>query len=299
MHPKVLEIAETELRETESRKVQTLEQFKDWLEKHPFLVSTRRDDIFLLSFLRLCKYNVDKACQRYEKTFTIMKKYPEMFLFDVDNMEKCFNIIRSGYIYALPGFDDEGCKVIINRICERDLETQTPVMILTASRYLFLSLLNEHENQMCKYKMILDFSNVTMKHIFNPMESKVAVESNASALSVRVSKYILINTSPVVTGGVEFVKMLLSEKMRKRVVVLKNQDELVQHINPISMLPKRYGGTKDEEELRAESAKNIIDNREIILKTIKCDIDMEKIPKSKLEKDEFEHVGSFLKLEID
>ena len=36
------EKAEKELRETESRRKQSLEQFKNWLKKHPYLKNTRQ-----------------------------------------------------------------------------------------------------------------------------------------------------------------------------------------------------------------------------------------------------------------
>lgn len=42
MDPKFVEIAERELRETESRKTQALQQVNDWLDKHPFIKDCRR-----------------------------------------------------------------------------------------------------------------------------------------------------------------------------------------------------------------------------------------------------------------
>lgn len=42
MEKKFIEKARIELREDESRKYQSLAQFRDWLSKHPFLSSVRQ-----------------------------------------------------------------------------------------------------------------------------------------------------------------------------------------------------------------------------------------------------------------
>jgi hypothetical protein len=42
MDPKFVEIAKNELREEEPRRTQALQQFNDWLDKHPFITKVRR-----------------------------------------------------------------------------------------------------------------------------------------------------------------------------------------------------------------------------------------------------------------
>lgn len=39
-----IEKAKSELRETDTRKTQSLEQFRDWLSKHPFLKDVRQGE---------------------------------------------------------------------------------------------------------------------------------------------------------------------------------------------------------------------------------------------------------------
>jgi hypothetical protein len=41
-----IEKAENELRETESRKSQALAQFREWINKHPYLKSVRQGKIY-------------------------------------------------------------------------------------------------------------------------------------------------------------------------------------------------------------------------------------------------------------
>lgn len=299
MHPKVLEIAEVELRETESRKNQFLQQFKDWLEKHPFIVSSRRDDMFLLSFLRLTKYNLDRACQRYEKTFLNMIKYPNIFSKKDADLKKILEVVKRGYIYPVPGFDDEGCKIFIIRICQRDPDLISAAMAIECAAYIVSTLYSEHENQITKYKLIIDYKNATMKNMLNIMENKIIMELLQSALSVRISKIILVNLHPIVQGLAELIKTMTSEKMRSRTITLKNLSDLSEHITPISNLPTIFGGQKNEKDITESLLKDMSDNREKFVEMLTYELVEDKIPKSKLANDESDHVGSFVKLEID
>lgn len=47
MDPKFSKIAESELRETESRRTQAIQQLNDWLDKHPFIKKVRRGEIHI------------------------------------------------------------------------------------------------------------------------------------------------------------------------------------------------------------------------------------------------------------
>lgn len=300
MHPKLVEIAENDLRETESRKIQLLQQFRDWIEKHPFIVSSKRDDNFLLAFLRQTKYNLDKACQKYEKTFIMMRKYPTFYQTDADRIEKCFEVIKKGYIYAVPGFDDEGSKVVIVRIGQRDPDDMSVALIMESSTYMLTTLLStSDENQIAKYKVIIDFENVTMKKMLNAMENKIVLEMMTTGLSMRISKFISINFPPIVQSLADVVRMMASEKINKRSVSLKDHTLLGEHIKPIAMLPKIYGGNQNESEITENLVKTMLEDRENFIEMLTFEIAEDKIPRSKLVKDEYENVGSFVKLEID
>lgn len=45
--------AKDELRETDERKRQSIEQFRDWLSKHPFLNSIRKGDSVAITYVVL------------------------------------------------------------------------------------------------------------------------------------------------------------------------------------------------------------------------------------------------------
>lgn len=299
MHPKVLETAEKELRETESRRTQTLQQFREWIEKHPFLLSTRRDDVFLLMFLRLTKYNVDKACQRYEKSFIFQEKYPHFSLKASGEYEKYVELMRRGFVYPLDGFDCNGCKIIVIRIGQMDPERDSVALMTQTVQSVFSCLLEQQETQICKYNIIVDYENVTLKHILKPTDYKIIVEGFTSCLSVRVNKFILVNASPFVARSIEFVKMLLSEKLKKRFTVLRSSNEMKGNVQPDEMLPTRYGGNADENAILDKLTEVMRNNEKTYKDTFVYNFNKEKLPKKELFKDNCDGIGSFLKLEID
>ncbi|CAN7980945.1 unnamed protein product, partial [Ixodes pacificus] len=76
--PELQLIAETELRETEDGKIESLDKLNQLLDEEPDLYS-RRDDEFLLRFLRVRKYNVDTAQKKVKEYYKTRKNFPSVF----------------------------------------------------------------------------------------------------------------------------------------------------------------------------------------------------------------------------
>lgn len=72
------EIARYELNEVTERVPQDLKDFKEWIAKQPHL-KPRTDDQFLISFLRGCKYSLEKAKIKIDKYYTLKTKYPDFY----------------------------------------------------------------------------------------------------------------------------------------------------------------------------------------------------------------------------
>lgn len=72
------EIACNELNEVAERVPQDLKEFKEWIEKQPHL-KARTDYQFLISFLRGCKYSLEKAKTKIDMYYTLKTKYPDFY----------------------------------------------------------------------------------------------------------------------------------------------------------------------------------------------------------------------------
>lgn len=98
---------------------------------------------------------------------------------------------------------------------------------------------------------------------------------------------------------IEIFKQLMSEKLNKRLFIIKNSDELKKHIDP-SLLPIEFGGTKTEAQMLAEFLKFRDEKQDLLRQLFDFKVDWNKVPPEKfLSTDEHGTVGSFRKLEID
>lgn len=116
--PDAQAVARTVLREDEATREQALEQFRDWILKHPTIKRCRTDPLFLLKFLRTKKFSVPMAQDMLERYLTVRQLYPEWFQKLDINDPDIEAIIDSGYIVPLPQKDENGRQVILTCIGE-------------------------------------------------------------------------------------------------------------------------------------------------------------------------------------
>lgn len=93
--PSLQKVAIEELNEDPARVEADILSLKTWIEQQPHL-RARTDDQFLLSFLRGCKYSLEKAKSKIDKYYMLRSKFPELFtLRDLDD-PKIREIIKLG-----------------------------------------------------------------------------------------------------------------------------------------------------------------------------------------------------------
>lgn len=95
LSPALAVLSENELNETPERLVSDLRAMKEWIKKSPHLRS-RTDDQFLVTFLRGCKFNLEKAKKKFDLYYTVRSFMPEV-MFNRDPLnERLQSIIRLG-----------------------------------------------------------------------------------------------------------------------------------------------------------------------------------------------------------
>lgn len=88
-------VAIEELNEESDKIEEVLTAFKVWITSTPHL-KARTDDQFLVTFLRGCKYNLEKAQKKLDMFYTLRTHMPELML-DRDPMDqKLHAIIKLG-----------------------------------------------------------------------------------------------------------------------------------------------------------------------------------------------------------
>jgi hypothetical protein len=90
-------LAAAELNETPDRLQSDLWAFKEWIKQCPHL-KARMDDQFLITFLRGCKFSLEKAKQKFDLYYTVRSELPEVMLNRDPLDERLQTIIRLGCV---------------------------------------------------------------------------------------------------------------------------------------------------------------------------------------------------------
>jgi hypothetical protein len=195
--------------------------------------------------------------------------------------------------------DEEGRRVIFVQTRKMNSKMYSPVDATRLLTYLVSVLLEEEETQIAGIVLIYDNASLTLKHLLSPLDAKEYMHFfNSCALTRQKGVYIM-NLPPIANFFLELIKSLISEKLRKRLFVLKRSDDLKNYINP-ALLPKEYGGTRCE----ADMMQDFLELREKhlgkLLKFLEYKVDWSKVPREKIwPNQQNDTVGSFRKLEID
>jgi hypothetical protein len=93
--PALAKLAAEELNETPDRLQSDLKALKEWIKQSPHL-RVRTDDQFLVTFLRGCKFSLEKAKQKFDLYYTVRSDLPEVMLNRDPLNERLKLIIRLG-----------------------------------------------------------------------------------------------------------------------------------------------------------------------------------------------------------
>lgn len=238
------QVAINELNEVPERIPGDIEALRSWLKQTPNLKS-RSDDQFLVSFLRGCKYSLEKAKRKIEMYYTARTTTPEFFA-NRDPADRFLQeIINLGLIMPLPV--DESLsqpRIILTRLGGNDF-----------GKYDFLSIMKV-TYLMADYVMINSDVTIISGHI-NVVDLRGCGVSLMTQITPSVIRKLstLLEPFPVRVKAIHLVnppkgietvfKLFMSvchEKLRSRVMMHESFDALHKVVDK-KYLPKEYGGT--------------------------------------------------------
>lgn len=123
------------------------------------------DDDFLLQFLRTKKYSNAAAFKLLENYLTAKFRYPKWFIYDDNDVVKMRELYSTGYIYPLMERDEEGRRIILVQVRKMDPAKYNSGDIIRLSALVSATVMEEHETQVAGFIAIIDYAEVTMKHI--------------------------------------------------------------------------------------------------------------------------------------
>ncbi|XP_036339856.1 clavesin-1-like isoform X1 [Rhagoletis pomonella] len=304
LSPEMKLLAKEELHEDDNIRQQALKQFREWISKHPSIKKCRTDSMFLLRFLRTKKFSVPEACEMLERYLTIRQLFPQWFSkLDITDSE-ISEIFDNGYLIPLPEKDDNGRQVILSVARNFDPYKYNSVQMARIHSLICESLLDDEQSQVAGYVYINDESGIKMgfASLWSLADLRSMVKCIQNSTPMRHKETHFINIPHFANRIIELGVSLLSEKLRKRIVIHKTLDALKEKVKP-AILPREYGGTIPVSDIIKQFKLKLLEKRSAILSLDDMYIDITKQPNISsnigLSDVDVGIVGSFRKLEVD
>jgi len=242
---KLEQLAEEELGETEEVRACTLNEMKHWLQSQPHIHNCRTDDNFLLRFLRMQKFRVDKSCAVLEKYTLMREEYPWYFRnLDISRPE-LKELVLSGFMFVLPERDSFGRRVIFHIPRCLDPSRHSMEDVIKVIAITLETLLEDEENQIRGLACIVDASDLSLAHMtfWNPIELRRVINLCEKSIPMRHKGVNYIHLPSFVSTMFNFVKGILSKKIQNRIYIHNSLGELVERVGDVAVLPEEYGGS--------------------------------------------------------
>lgn len=96
LSPELQKLACEELFEVPEKIPAMVQNLKEWIEKSPHL-KARTDDQFLVTFLRCCKYSLERAKYKIDMFYTLRTHLPELMQDRDPNKLRLSEIMKTGW----------------------------------------------------------------------------------------------------------------------------------------------------------------------------------------------------------
>lgn len=244
--PEVMEYARRELGETEEVKCQTLQELRDMVYERGECLPYRMDDDFLIRFLRVRHFNVNRAHRLVVNYCNFKEEHPELHK-NVSPLE--MKHIGEDDVMTVPGYRTQcGRRMMIYRMGNWN-PRKYPVEEIFKATVIILELgVLEPAAQILGGIAIFDLEGITMAHAWTvtPQVASMVLALMVTAFPMKTYAIHILHQSWVFDVIFAVFKPLLDVRMQNRIFFHgSDMSSLHKHVSP-SHLPKRYGGTREE-----------------------------------------------------
>lgn len=211
-------LASDELRESDLIREQSLQAFRAFIAKSPSIISCRTDSVFLLRFLRVCKFSVPAACTKLERFIYIHQAYPQWFLKLSLDDAAIREIIDLGWVIPLPEKDELGRQVIFYRSKVIDPLRHTAAQVMRAQEMVFQALYDDEEVQIAGIVFLFDDTEFSLQHVTMWSLSDIKEITNyiSKALPLRQKLFIRAGLPTYARASYDLIRSFLVDKVKER-----------------------------------------------------------------------------------
>ncbi|XP_076634456.1 alpha-tocopherol transfer protein isoform X1 [Colletes latitarsis] len=244
--PEVMEYARRELGETEEVKCQTIQELRDMIYERGECLPHRTDDAFLVRFLRVRNFNVNRAHRLIVNYYNFKEEHPEIH-HNVNPMD--MKHIGDDDVMTVPANRTQcGRRMMIYRLGNWDPRKYSVEEIFKATVIILELGVLEPTAQILGGVAIFDLEGITMAHAWTITHqvASMVIALMVSAFPMKTHAIHILHQSWVFDVMFAVFKPFLDVRMQNKIFFHgSNMDSLHQHISP-THLPKKYGGTREE-----------------------------------------------------
>ncbi|KAJ6645543.1 Alpha-tocopherol transfer protein-like [Pseudolycoriella hygida] len=237
-------IALEELNEEPDKIQENLEALKDWLKKS-LHIKARTNDQFLITFLRGCKYSLDRSKKKIDMYYTLRTHIPELIK-DRDPLDrKTSEIIKFGVGLPLPVTESPGSpRLMLIRPGAFDANKFTIQEVMRVNTMVNDILMIEDDNMVVSGQIgIIDLANVTFAHLvqIQPAFVKKLAMMWQESTPIRQKGFHFINIPRGFEQVFNLLKSFMNDKLKSRLFIHSNLDSMYKVI-PRGLMPTEYNG---------------------------------------------------------
>ncbi|KAG5673221.1 hypothetical protein PVAND_003285 [Polypedilum vanderplanki] len=240
------QVAYDELNEVPERLAEDITAIRLWMSQNTNLKS-RTDDQFIVSFLRGCKFSLEKAKKKIEMFYRARTETPEFFANRDVNDKKLQEIMDNGFILPLPVDESKiEPRVILTRLGHYDTNRFSFLEIMKVS-YLMgdITLRDSDVTVIAGHVNVVDLRNCglnLMSQITPTVIKKLS--SLLEPFPIRIKAIHLVYPPRAIDTAFRVLNSVAHEKVRNRIYVHDNFEQLFEkHPGLKHHLPSELGGT--------------------------------------------------------
>lgn len=246
------ELAQKELGEEPTIRETCLTKMRSWVKRQPRLAHCRTDNVFLLRFLRARKFNLEKACDNLENYIKMRFSNPDWFTEIDPTIPNVKELCNNGFSLVLPDRDADNRRVLFSYVDKIDVNKHINSDVMKVKMASIETLMEDEENQIRGITYIFYCKDISMTHcsIWTYADAHTLFGSCEKSIGVRHADINLVRLPFCLWAVVEFVKQLLSSKLKSRINLLATEEKAAKKFGE-SMLPAEIGGAGQSLEVMA------------------------------------------------